>query len=87
MNPFTWKREHQIALLLAVILGAALGSVLGYLAFAAAQGASGAPSFDWWMWARWPYTNSTKSGGFWWMIFGGIAGGAFLYVYRLMREP
>ena len=33
MNPLEWERKHQIALILAAIVGAALGFVLGYIVF------------------------------------------------------
>jgi hypothetical protein len=31
MNPFSWSREHQLALLVAALIGAALATVLGYI--------------------------------------------------------
>ena len=31
MNPMTWRREHQVALVLGLVLGIVLGLVVGYL--------------------------------------------------------
>ncbi len=33
MHPLEWERKHQIALILAAIVGAALGFVIGYIVF------------------------------------------------------
>ncbi len=43
MNPLEWERKHQIALILAAIVGAALGVVLGYFVFAAGGGRRAKP--------------------------------------------
>jgi hypothetical protein len=31
MNPLNWKREHQVALSIAAVIGAVLGILIGYL--------------------------------------------------------
>ena len=49
MNPLNWKREHQVALGIAAVIGAVLRILTGYLAYASAQGAGGAMSFDRWL--------------------------------------
>jgi hypothetical protein len=38
MNPLSWSREHQLALLVAALIGAALATVLGYLVYASGWG-------------------------------------------------
>ena len=45
MNPFNWKREHQVALGIAAVIGAVMGILIGYLVYAVAQGADGAMGF------------------------------------------
>ena len=57
MNPLTWQREHQVALLLAIVLGIVLGflSASCTRAFTMRQwraGTSGA-AFDGESWALW----------------------------------
>ena len=31
MNPLTWQREHQVALLLGIVLGIGLGLLVGFM--------------------------------------------------------
>jgi hypothetical protein len=49
MNPLNWKREHQVALGIAAVIGAVMGVLIGYLVYAVAQGADGAMSFGRWL--------------------------------------
>ena len=79
INPFTWNREHQLALLVAVLIGAALGTVLGYFVYAVGWG-EGALPFENWIWRP-------LRGAIWWAVFGGVIGGASIFVQNWMREP
>lgn len=47
MNPLKWKCEHQVALGLAILIGAILGVVVGYFVYAAAY--SEASTFTRWI--------------------------------------
>lgn len=47
MNPLDWKPEHQIALGLAMVVGAAIGVIVGYLVYTAASGIDGFSGL-WW---------------------------------------
>jgi high-affinity Fe2+/Pb2+ permease len=38
INPVSWSRERQIALLIVALIGAALGTVLGYFVYAVGWG-------------------------------------------------
>ena len=79
MNPLSWSREHQIALLLTALIGAAVATVLGYLVYAAGWG-EGAVPFESWL-AR------LSGGPVWWALFGAVIGGASIFVRNLMRGP
>jgi hypothetical protein len=78
MNPLGWKREHQIALAGATLLGFAIG-----IAYAYAKGNSLHFS-DWLYYAFNPrYLNF---GEFGWGIFGAIIGAAVIYMAQLMKR-
>lgn len=77
MNPINWKREHQIALVLALIIGAVIGLVTGYIAYASSSGASGGVSFSYWV------DNPIRYAGLWWGLGGAGVGAAVLYIKRL----
>lgn len=77
MNPLDWKREHQIALGLAIVIGAAVGVILGYFTYAAASGFDGGVSFG--DWVRHP----VRYAWLWWGIFGAAIGVGVLYFRRL----
>ena len=79
MNPLNWSREHQIALLVAALIGAALATVLGYLVYAVGWG-EGAVPFASWLWRL-------LGGPIWWALFGAVIGGASIFVRNLMRGP
>jgi hypothetical protein len=78
MNPFEWKREHQIALVAATLLGFAIGMAFGY-----ARGDSLHFS-DWLYYAFNPHYGNF--GEFGWGIFGAIIGAAVIYLAQLMRR-
>jgi Flp pilus assembly protein protease CpaA len=79
MNPFSWNHEHQVALLVAALIGAALAIVLGYIVYAVGWG-EGALAFESWIWRL-------LHGPVWWALFGAIMGGASMFVLYLMRAP
>jgi hypothetical protein len=79
MNPLSWTREHQLALALAALIGAALATVLGYLVYAVGWG-EGALSFENWIWRLF-------LGPLWWALFGAVIGAAIIYVRNLTRAP
>jgi hypothetical protein len=79
MNPFSWSREHQLALIVAAFVGAALATVLGYIVYAVGWG-EGALSFENWI-------LRLLRGPIWWALFGAVIGGASIFVRKLMREP
>jgi hypothetical protein len=79
INPFTWNREHQLALLVAALIGAALATVLGYIVYAVGWG-EGALPFENWIW-------QPLRGAIWWAVFGAVIGGAMIFVQNLMRVP
>jgi hypothetical protein len=78
MNPFSWSREHQLALIVAAFVGAALATVLGYIVYALGWG-EGALSFENWI-------LRLLRGPIWWALFGAVIGGASIFVRKLMRE-
>src|ERR1700730_12178769 len=80
MNPFiSWSREHQVALLIAALIGAALATVLGYIVYAVGWG-EGALPFESWIWRL-------LGGPLWWALFGAVMGAASIFVRNLMRAP
>jgi len=78
VNPLAWKREHQLALGLAGLIGIGLGIVLGYLVYATGWG-SDSVSFGYWL------NKPMWSGALWWGLFGGVIGAVVIYMIRLMR--
>jgi hypothetical protein len=47
INPFSWSREQQIALLIVALIGAALGTVQGYIVYAVGWGEGALPFENW----------------------------------------
>ena len=80
MNPLNWKREHQVALGIAAVIGAVMGVLIGYLVYAVAQGADGAMSFGRWV------EYSLWAAALLWAIVGALIVGGGAYVHRLFRE-
>jgi hypothetical protein len=80
INPLLWERRHQIALLVAGAIGAALGVVLGYIVYGAARGAEGGTSFSRWL------SSPLWYGGLWWAVFGAIVAGGAVYIRRLISN-
>ncbi len=80
MNPLQWKKEHQVALVLAVVVGTALGVVLGYLVYATGRGAAGGIRWSYWI------NSPLGYGGLWWGAFGALVGGALVYLKILLSR-
>ena len=80
MNPFNWERRHQIALVLALIIGAAAGIILGYFVYAVPRGADGGLRFSYWV------ERPIRRGALYWALFGACIGIALIYVRRLTRR-
>ena len=80
MNPLNWKREHQVALGIAAVIGAVMGVLIGYLAYAVAQGADGAMSFGRWL------EYSIWAAALLWAIVGALIMGGSAYMQRLFME-
>ena len=88
MNPLGWKREHQIALAVAALIGMIVGPVVGYIAYAAGAGAGGAVDFSYWIWtcAAFSGRDSCAFSSFssiWWSFAGAIVATGIVYVRRL----
>jgi hypothetical protein len=79
INPFSWSREQQIALLIVALIGAALGTVLGYIVYAVGWGEGALPFENWIL--------QPLRGAILWALFGTVIGGASIFVRTLMREP
>lgn len=79
MNPLGWKREHQVALGAAALLGLALGLAFGY----ARDGHLGG-FWDWFTTAINP--NYPTYTGIGWGAFGAAAATAAVYMAGLMRR-
>lgn len=79
MNPLKWERPHQVALIIAIAVGSALGTVLGYFVFIAGGVAYSFEAYirDWWIG---PYSRMYVPI---WTIFGALVGAAAIYVRRL----
>ena len=71
MNPFSWSREHQLALLVAALIGAALATVLGYIVYAVGWGEGAVPFENWIL--------RLLRGPIWWALFGAVIGGASIF--------
>jgi hypothetical protein len=85
MNPLTWKREHQIALVIAAGLGAIAGCIFG------AMETPSYVSFRWGqLWCDYGSRCVYLLQGYWllilfWTVLGGGVGGGIVYVRQLLR--
>lgn len=88
MNPFRWKRELKLALLMAATIGIPLGIILGYITTGGMTWEVGArPPNDY----SWPpfYLMKITWGPltfFWWGLFGASIGAAIIYIVQLVRS-
>jgi xanthine/uracil permease len=75
MNPLQWRSQHQVALLLGVVVGIALGFAAGYMHHNihfenAAE-----------------FSSYLKGGSaLRWGVFGALIGGTIIYIQQLLRE-
>ena len=72
MNPFAWRREHQVALILGAILGAVILEVIGFMYRGLNYGTISSALF---------WSPSTAR----WAILGALIGGCIVYVRRLLQ--
>jgi hypothetical protein len=79
MNPLEWKREHQIALVISILIGLMLGLAFGY-----ARDPHIGSFVDWFTTALDPnYPGYTGTG---WSIFGALVAGGIVYATVLLRK-
>jgi hypothetical protein len=72
MNPLTWQREHQAALLLGTVLGIFAGLLVGFIHNDVHLETL----------LQWGVANGH---GIRWAVFGGLFGAGVIYVQRLLR--
>ena len=74
MNPLQWRSEHQVALLLGVVVGIALGFVTGYMHnnIHLHDG-----SFSLYL---------SRGSALRWGVLGALVGGTIIYMQQLLRE-
>ena len=72
MNPFAWRREHQVAIILGAILGAVILVVIGFMYRGLNFGTISSELF---------WSASTTR----WAILGVLIGGCIVYVRRLLQ--
>jgi hypothetical protein len=78
MNPLLWKLEHQIGLIVAVIMGIPVGIIVGYIIHALGWGADAA-TFGFWI------ERPVRYGAIWWGMFGAGIGAGIIYTRQLLR--
>ena len=74
MNPLDWSRQHQVALALAVFIGAALAMAWGGNWNSVTRC------------VKYGYQCDRARSTLYWGIFGGVLGASTIYVVRLMRS-
>ena len=72
MNPFAWRREHQVAIILGAILGAVILIVIGFMY----RGLNYTTLSSVFLWSA-----STAR----WAILGALIGGCMAYLRRLLE--
>lgn len=72
MNPFAWRRESQVALLLAAVLGAMVALMAGLMYHGAHSGMFGE--------VIWSLI------GVRWIVFGAVVGGGIVYTRQLLHN-
>jgi hypothetical protein len=75
MNPLQWRSGHQVALLLGVVVGIALGFVTGYMHHDIHFENAAALSI-----------YLTKGSPLRWGVFGALVGGTIIYIRQLLHE-
>jgi hypothetical protein len=74
MNPLQWRSEHQVALLLGVVVGIALGFVTGYTHHNI--------HFD----NAAELSSYLTGSGLRWGVLGALVGGTIIYIQQLLHE-
>ena len=72
MNPFVWRREHQVAVILGAVLGAVIVEVIGFMYRGLNFGMISSDLF---------WSASTTR----WAILGALLGACMVYVRRLLQ--
>jgi hypothetical protein len=72
MNPFVWRQEHQVAIILGAILGAVILLVIGFMYRGLNFGTISSEVL---------WSSSTAR----WAILGALIGGCIVYVRRLLQ--
>jgi hypothetical protein len=72
MNPFAWRGEHQLAIVLGAILGAVILVVIGFMY----RGLNYGEISSQLLWSA-----STAR----WAVLGALLGGSIVYLQRLLR--
>ena len=72
MNPFVWRREHQVAIILGAILGAVILVVIGFLR----------RELDYRMLTSDLFWSASTAR---WAILGALIGACIVYVRRLLQ--
>ena len=72
MNPLTWRREHQIALLLGTVLGIVAGLLVGFV-----RAGIHFETLQQWI---------SSLSGFRWAVLGALFGAGVIYVQRLLLK-
>jgi prolipoprotein diacylglyceryltransferase len=75
MNPLQWRREHQVALLLGIVVGIALGFVTGYMHHDVHFENPGQFS-----------SYLTGGSAIRWGVLGALIGGTIIYMRQLLHE-
>ena len=73
MNPFAWRREHQTAIILGMILGAVILELIGFMYRGLNFTLLSYPQLLW--------SGSTVR----WAILGALIGGCIVYIRRLLH--
>jgi hypothetical protein len=72
MNPFKWRREHQIALVLGAVLGAVILLVIGFMY----------RGLNYEMISSGHFSSASSAR---WAILGALIGACLVYVRRLLQ--
>jgi hypothetical protein len=72
MNPFTWRQEHRVAIILGAVLGAVILVVIGFIYRGLNYGTITSGLF---------WSASTTR----WAILGALIGAGIVYVQRLLQ--
>jgi uncharacterized membrane protein (Fun14 family) len=78
VNPLRWPRAQRVALVVASLVGSAIGLLAGYSIYAIGRGAEGTLGFSFWVW------RSHNSNALLWLAFGALVGFAKAYALRLL---